>query len=400
MTETTSDVRSYRLSNIDMMRGLVIVIMAIDHFRDYFFQGAAGLDLGDPAIDPMLYFTRWITHFCAPVFVFLAGTSVGFMSARRSSKDLAKFVFKRGLWLIFCEIFIISTAVTFTPFGEPAMNGATIACMQVLWALGISMIVLSGALFLGARNCMMIGAAILIGHNLLDPSWPTGDAFGAGTDPVWVSLHSMSSFTLPPFHMMMVYPPIPWIGVILLGFGTTFIFQKEPVERDVLLRKIGLSFFAAFVIIRFSNIYGDPDPWQVQELGVLSTFLDFMNVTKYPASLLYLLATLGPMAILCSYADRMQGWFKDTLVMFGRVPFAFYVVHFYLIHLLSVLFGTWQGFEAEQMMHMYPFYPEGYGTGLLGVYVWWVLVLLILYPFCKWVAGVKSRRKDWWLSYL
>lgn len=247
---------------------------------------------------------------------------------------------------------------------------------------------------------MMIGAAILVGHDLLDSIWPAGNAFGDGSDPVWVSLHSMSSFALPPFHVMMVYPPIPWIGVILLGFGTTFIFRMEAAERDVLFRKIGICFLAAFVIIRFSNFYGDPVPWQLQELGMLSTFFDFMNVAKYPPSLLFLLVTLGPMAILYSYADRMQGRLKDALVMFGRVPFAFYVVHFYLIHLLSVLFGTWQGFKPEQMMHMFPFYPEEYGTGLLGVYIAWVLVIAIMYPFCKWVFGIKSRRKDWWLSYL
>ena len=394
------DVRSYRMSNIDMMRGLVIIIMAIDHVRDYFYFSGAGVSISDPNIDAAFYFTRWITHFCAPVFVFLAGTSVGLMSGRRSKKELAKFVFKRGVWLIFCEIAIISTAVTFAPFGEPAMGGKTILFLQILWAMGFSMVVLSGALFLGARACLMIGIAIVVGHNLLGVVWPTGNPFGGGNDPAWITILSPGSFIVGPFYAMVLYPPIQWAGIILLGFGSTFIFQMEPLQRDALLRKIGLSFIAAFVVIRFTGIYGDTNLWQTQELGIIATLFDFMDVTKYPPSFLYALATLGPMAIICSYADRWNGKIKDALVMFGRVPFAFYVGHFYLIHFLSVLLGMWQGFEAGQLMHFFPFYPQGFGISLMGVYGVWILVMAIMYPFCLWVAKIKSTRKNWWLSYL
>ncbi|MDG1021485.1 MAG: hypothetical protein P8O77_08355 [Emcibacteraceae bacterium] len=197
-----------------------------------------------------------------------------------------------------------------------------------------------------------------------------------------------------------MYPPIPWIGVILIGYGSSFIFKKEPSERDALLRKIGFSFIGAFIVLRFIGIYGDPNIWQVQELGLFSTVFDFFDVTKYPPSLLFLLMTLGPTAILCSYADQISGKIKDILVMFGRVPFAFYVVHFYLIHVLCVFFGIWQGYEAHQLAHMFPFFPEGYGTNLIGVYLVWGFVIAMMYPFCKWVHKVKSQRKDWWLSYL
>jgi uncharacterized membrane protein len=403
MTDTIvqpDDQRSYRMSNIDMMRGLVIIIMAIDHVRDYFYFSGSGVSISDPDIEAAFYLTRWITHFCAPVFVFFAGTSVGLMEGRRTRKELAKFVFTRGVWLIFCEIFLISTALSFRPFGDEMTGGGIMAFLQVLFALGVSMIALSGLLFLGARNCLILGLLIIVGHNALGGVWPEGQPFSVPDDPMWVTLMTPGTFLVIPFYSVVLYPPIPWTGVILLGYGSTFIFQKDPAERDMLLRKIGFAFIAAFVLLRFIGIYGDPNPWQTQELGIISTLFDFFDVTKYPPSLLYLLITLGLMAILCSYADRFQGWLKDMFVMFGRVPFAFYVVHFYLIHTLSVLFGMWQGFEAHQMAHMFPFYPQGYGTSLIGVYAVWLLVLAVLYPFCKWVMKLKSSRKDWWLSYL
>lgn len=396
----SGDARSYRMTNIDMMRGLVIVVMAIDHVRDYFYYAGTSLFLDDPAISGGYYFTRWITHFCAPVFVFLAGTSVGLMEARRTRKELAKFLLIRGFWLIFCEIVLISTALTFRPLGDEMTGGGIFAFLQVLYALGFSMIALSGFLFLGARNCLIIGAIIVLGHNAVGGIWPEAQPFSQPDDPFWVTLMTPGTFLVIPFYTVVMYPPIPWIGVILLGYGSTFIFTKEPMQRDRLLRKIGLAFIGAFVLLRYIGIYGDPNPWQVQELGIISTLFDFFNVTKYPPSLLFLLITLGPMAIVCSYADRLTGRLKDTLVMFGRVPFAFYVVHFYLIHMLCVLFGVYQGFEAHQLVHMFPFFPEGYGVGLTGVYITWIIVMVILYPFCKWVAGVKARRKDWWLSYL
>lgn len=400
MSSTFKDIRSYRLSNIDMMRGLVIIIMALDHVRDYFYFSGTSLSLSDPAIDGGYYITRWITHFCAPVFVFLAGTSVGLMQERRSRKELSKFILKRGIWLIFCEIVLISTALTFRPLGDEMTGGGIFAFLQVLYALGISIIALSGLLFLGARNCLIIGAVILLGHNFIGGFWPEAQPFSQPDDPFWVTLMTPGTFLVIPFYTVVMYPPIPWIGVILIGYGSSFIFKKEPTERDALLRKIGFSFIGAFIVLRFIGIYGDPNTWQVQELGLFSIVFDFFDVTKYPPSLLFLLMTLGPTAILCSYADQISGKIKDILVMFGRVPFAFYVVHFYLIHVLCVFFGIWQGYEAHQLAHMFPFFPEGYGTNLIGVYLVWGLVIAMMYPFCKWVYKVKSQRKDWWLSYL
>ncbi|MDG1996402.1 MAG: heparan-alpha-glucosaminide N-acetyltransferase domain-containing protein [Emcibacteraceae bacterium] len=396
---TGNDARSYRLTNIDMLRGLVIIIMAIDHARDFFYVGGISYPMEQPDIGLSMYLTRWVTHFCAPVFVFLAGTSVGLMNARKSKNEIAALTFKRGIWLVLGEIFIISNAYSFAPFGEPALGGYTQVHLEVIWAIGVSMIVLSAAQFLGARFCFTLGLMILFGHNLLDPIWPGQSVF----DPYlafWHIIHQQGQTILGPFILLGGYPVLPWVGVMFLGCGTASIFQRPADERDAFLKKIGLVIIGLFFIIRFMDVYGDPNPWQMQDAGLLATIFDFMNLSKYPASLLYILATIGPMALVCAYADRWTGWFKDTLVMFGRVPFAFYVTHLILLHLISIAVGIIQGFEFNQFMHIYAFYPEGYGLGLIGVYGIWALVIIILYPLCKWIANLKANRKDWWLSYV
>ena len=394
------DRRAYRLTNIDMVRGLVILIMALDHVRDFMMTGGVQDPMAQPDIGLGLYMTRWITHLCAPTFIFLAGTSVGLMASRKSATELSGFVFKRGVWLVIMELTIISTAWTFTPMGAEEIGGFTIVILQVIWALGASMIILSGALFLGPRACLAIGLAIIVGHNLLDPYWPTGAVFGAGTDAFWTTLHAQNTVIFGQFYVNTFYPLLPCAGLMLVGFGSASIFNKPASERNGFLVKAGFTMLAAFLVIRFQGFYGDPNPWQVQEYGILATVFDFMNVSKYPASLLYVLATLGVMSIVCGYADRFTGKIKDILVMFGRVPFAFYVAHLYLIHALAMLLGISQGHSFESVFKFFPFYPEGFGVGLVGVYVGWIVTLVLLYPFCKWVADVKRRRKDWWLSYL
>ncbi|MEH6515916.1 MAG: heparan-alpha-glucosaminide N-acetyltransferase domain-containing protein [Halioglobus sp.] len=392
------DARSYRLSNIDMLRGLVIVIMAIDHVRDGFMMGAVHDVMDQPDVTLSLYLTRWITHFCAPVFVFLAGTSAGLMAARKTPQALGAFLLKRGLWLIFVEIFIIANLVSFSPFGVAEMGGAIIVVLQVIWAIGASMVLLGAAQFMGGKRCLYLGVVILLGHNVLDPLWVGASEESAS--PWLALLFYQHSFGLGPFAIWEIYPVLAWFGVMLLGFGSAFIFEQESQVRDAQLRRIGMIFIAVFVILRTVGLYGDANGWEVQEYGLVVTVLDFMNVTKYPPSLLFLLATLGPMAIVAGLADRFNGWLKDTLVMFGRVPFLFYLAHFLLIHLLAIALGVLQGFDASQFMTAFMFYPEGYGVSLPGVYAAWLLVLVILYPLCKWFAGVKTRSRSWWLSYL
>ena len=381
-----------------MLRGLVVVIMALDHVRDYFNFGGEVDPMSNPAIGAALFFTRWITHFCAPVFVFLAGTSAGLMTSRKTQSAIGAFLFTRGVWLIFMEWFVVATAWSFAPWGIEQLDGRVGVAMQVIWAIGASMIVLAFTQFLGQRVCLIIGGAILVGHNLLDPIWPASGIFDAG-HPWWVALHAQMAITSGPFTFLVVYPLLPWIGVMLLGYGTASVFQEPAQRRDAQLLAWGMAATAAFVVLRGTGVYGDPNPWQFQS-GVIATLIDFLNVTKYPPSLIFVLMTLGPAGIACAFADRVPDAIKGPLIVFGRVPFAFYVAHLYLIHTLAVAFGVMQGFDARGFLTYSFFFPHGYGVGLRGVYVVWLLVVATLYPLCRWVAAVKRRRQEWWLSYL
>ncbi len=399
MNTVATDARGYRLTSIDMLRGMAIIIMAIDHTRDFFHTGATMDPMEGDSVSVVLALTRWITHFCAPVFVLLSGTSAGLMVARKSAGDLCVFLLTRGLWLVFVEIALISTAITFSPGGLEQFGGRTLAFMQVIWAIGASMVVLAFAQFLGRKVCLVIGALIVLGHNGLDGHWPATQGLVDTSPPLWAALHVPMSKTWGQMHFLFLYPLLPWAGVMLLGFGVAGLFERPPEARNRALLLWGIAITAAFLLLRAIDGYGEPNHWQAHERGA-ATFIDFLNTTKYPPSLLFLLMTLGPAAILCACADRMRGFFKDALVMFGRVPFAFYVAHFYLLHVLAIQLGVTQGFTASQMMTFPLFFPQGYGVNLLGVYGVWALVIVALYPFCRWVAGVKSRSRAWWLSYL
>jgi len=394
------DQRAYRLSSIDMVRGLVIVIMAIDHVRDYFMLAGAQDPTSNPNVTLGLFLTRWITHFCAPVFVFLAGTSAGLMAGRKSPAELARFLFTRGLWLIVVECVIVSTSASFAPRGIPEAGGAIVTVMQVIWAIGASMVVLSVAQWGGRSVCLAIGVSILVAHNLLDAWWPAPSSPLDEQWPLWVSVHAQMAHRVGPFLFVLLYPLLPWIGVMLTGFGTSRVFELPPERRNRTLVRSGLALTAAFAIVRALDLYGDPNGWQSQPGGPVATAIDFLNTTKYPPSLDFLLMTLGPAAMLCGVADRFRGRLKDALIVFGRVPFAFYVTHVVLIHSLSVLLGVAQGFDVRQMLTLFLFYPPGYGVPLPAVYLAWLLVIALLYPFCRWMAAVKTRRRDWWLSYL
>jgi len=393
-----TDARAYRLASIDMVRGLVLVIMALDHVRDFTMAGADMDPLSNPHVGPVLFLTRWITHFCAPVFVFLAGTSAGLMTTRRMPSDMARLLVTRGLWLIAIEWFVMSTAFTFSPLGLAPLGGRVLVAMQVIWAIGASMVILAGVQFLGRRPALWIGAAIVILHNLLDPIWPSTNALDT-SPPLWAALHAQMAHVAGPYMIVFLYPLLPWTGVLLLGFGARGLFEGSPTRRNARLVRWGLGVTLAFVLLRASGVYGDPNPWQVQA-AAMATAADFVNTTKYPPSLLFLLMTLGPAAVLCGLADRVPAAVREPLVVFGRVPFAYYVAHFYAVHAIAVAIGAAQGFDPRQFLTFVFFFPKGYGLGLGGVYVVWVLLVLALYPFCRWVNALKTRRSDWWLSYV
>jgi uncharacterized membrane protein len=393
------DQRAYRLSSIDLLRGLVIVIMAIDHTRDYFSIAMT--------IDPMnsanpsvaLAFTRWITHFCAPVFVFLAGTSAGLMAARKSAADLRNLLVTRGLWLIFIEIFILSPIITFAPEGIGQFGGRALAFMQVIWAIGASMVLLAFVQYFGRRACLVIGTLIVLGHNLLDGHWPVSQNLFDTRPPLWAALHVSMAKDFGHFHFVFLYPLLPWFGVLLLGFGASVLFEREQAERNRVLLRWGVAITALFIVLRLIDGYGEPNHWQLQG-SVAGTVIDFLNTTKYPPSLLFLAMTLGPAAILCACADRMHGALKNILVTYGRVPFTFYIPHFLILHLLAAVLGRMQGFSLDQMRTFPPFFPQGYGISLVAVYGVWLLVVVMLYPLCRWMGQVKSQSRAWYLSYV
>jgi uncharacterized membrane protein len=393
-----SDARNYRLTSIDALRGLVIIIMVLDHVRDFFFAGVTQDFMNDPGVSPALFFTRWITHFCAPVFVFLAGTSAGLMVLRRSPVELGKLLLTRGLWLIFIEWFVIAAGFSFAPLGSTQLGGKTFVLLQVIWAIGASMVVLAACQFLGRKVCLLLGASILLLHNALDFVWPTADSFAPGMAPLWVALHARMRGAVGPFFVVFSYPVIPWIGVMLLGFGASPLFERRELLADR-LKVASVALLCGFLLLRGFDVYGDPNPWDWQS-NPLRTLMDYLNTTKYPPSLAYLLMTLGPAAAVCAFAEGWSGRVKEVLVTFGRVPFAFYVMHFFLIHALSVLCGVMQGFPASDFFTVYFFYPKGYGLPLWGVYVVWVSVLLMAWPWVRFMAALKSRSRAWWLTYV
>ena len=392
---------SKRIESIDILRGIVMVLMALDHVRDYFHLTA---DSDDPlnlvTTTPFLFFTRWITHFCAPVFVFLSGTSIYLQSLRKTKKELSVFLIKRGLWLIFVEVIIISLAWTFNPL----YNNIP---LQVIWAIGISMVIL-GLLIKQSFNLIFaIGLAIVCTHNLLDFQENSKD-FSAG---FFMDLIHSARFTaynfLPNHRVIIVYPFLPWTGLMMLGYccGKFFTAKYSSQKRMQILNSIGIGLILFFVVIRYLNVYGDPYPWAVQQSS-LYTFFAFIKVHKYPPSLMYVCITIGPALLLLSFLEKIKNGFTNCIQIYGRVAFFYYVLHIYLIHLIAAIFFFAKGHSFHEGMgigEQFSFYftaaNDGYGLGV--VYLVWIVVVILLFPLCKWYNHYKSNHKEkWWLSYL
>lgn len=395
-----------RLDSIDLLRGLVMVVMLLDHTRDFFHHGALNFDPTDlTKTNAALFFTRWVTHFCAPVFVFLAGTSAFLQLARGKSKgELSRFLLTRGLWLVVLEFTVVRAAVLFN------FDYRELGVAQVIWAIGVSMIVLAALIHLPLRVVGAFGVLMIVLHNLLDgikvPFWqgpgtPAPDFWQA----VWMVLHQQGPLPLPGgTSTFIIYPLVPWIGVMAAGYAFGALYRLTPERRRRILLALGASMTVAFVVLRAVNVYGDPQPWAVQSRGVLFTVLSFLNVTKYPPSLLFLLMTLGPAVMALAWFERTssRGPVARVLITFGRVPLFFYVLQWLTAHALAVLVGYLAGQPVAWQFANFsdkPF-PNPNGFDLWVVYVFWLVGLVLLYPLCRWFAAVKQRRKDWWLSYL
>lgn len=388
--------RNYRVNSIDLLRGLVMIIMALDHARDLLHFGALTEDpLAVQTTTPYLFFTRWITHFCAPVFVFLSGTSIYLQGLRKSKKELSVFLLKRGLWLILAEVTLVTFGITFD------LTWGFII-LQVIWAIGISMVLLSGFIWLPFWALVAIGAFIVLGHNSLD----AGEAAQEGAVPFWYSLlHRPTAVPFGGSHLLGVfYPFLPWTGVMLLGYGLGRIYEKAPAQRNRLLAGIGVAAIIFFIVLRYTNTYGDPLLWQPQANG-LRTIFSFLNTQKYPPSLLYCCMTLGPALLFLAFTERWRGPLADAITVYGRVPFFYYLLHFYFLHLIAaILFLAGGGAFAEGLKGVlgvpFKFVVPGRGLHLWQVYLVWLGVVLLLYPLCKWYGRYKARSKAWWVSYV
>jgi uncharacterized membrane protein len=378
-----------RLDSIDLLRGLVMVLMALDHTRDFF--GGSGANPRDVAA-PALFLTRWITHYCAPTFIFLAGLSAFLYGARgRSTGEVSRYLFTRGLFLVVLEFTVVTFGWTFAPFTPHVLA-------QVIWAIGMCMIVLSVLVYLPRAAIAAIALAMIAGHNLLDGI--RAGTFG-GVAWLWTILHQQGLLKFGEgASAYVLYPLIPWIGVMAAGYAFGPVFQREAGERRRLLVWLGGGITAGFILLRASNLYGDPAPWQMHDTW-LATVLSFVNCEKYPPSLLYLMMTLGPSLLLLAAFEGMRGRLAGWIAVFGRVPLFYYVAHIYLLHLLALafVFATYSD-VSWLFADGPPRKPPGYGLSLPAIYAVWLGALMLLYPACRWFAALKQRRGEWWWSYL
>ena len=395
---TPSDA-NVRITSIDFLRGLVIILMALDHVRMYFGFGTWYSEPTDLATTtPLLFFTRWITHFCAPIFVFLAGTSAYLYGMKRANvKETALFLLRRGLWLIFVELFIVNFAWTFD-------ITYSFRILQVIWAIGVSMVALSALVFLPNGSILGIGALLVFGHNLLDSVTVGGSS---AQDIIWYALHQPHSVFIDSTHFVnFVYPVLPWIGLMALGYGFGSLYQNDfPAEqRRRWLLSIGISATLLFIILRGFQLYGEPHPWRTQDSFVFS-LMSFLNTTKYPPSLQFLLMTMGPALILLSVIEAFGNRLPKPAVVFGKVPFFFYIVHLYVIHALATLLLVYEGRDWHQYILSARGIMSGalsnFGLSLEAVYFVWILVILLLYPICGWYQNYRTNNPfKPWLSYL
>lgn len=387
-----------RIETIDFLRGLVMILMALDHVRMYFALGTWYAEPTNLATTtPLLFFTRWITHFCAPVFVFLAGTSAFLYGTKRGDiQETARFLFTRGLWLVFVELVIVNFAWTFD-------ITYSFVLLQVIWAIGISLVALSALVFLPHGLILAIGIILVCGHNLLDSIRVQGSSV---LDMLWYTLHQPHAALIDSTLISFVYPVLPWIGLMALGYVFGTLYKKDfPAEqRKRWLLGIGVTATLLFILLRAFNLYGEPREWQAHGSSIF-TLLSFLNTTKYPPSLHFLLMTMGPALVLLALIEPLGRRLAKPVIVFGRAPFFFYVLHLYIIHALAMLLLVYRGREASDYIFSAGNLVSGrlsdFGLSLEAVYVIWVIVVALLYPLCRWYQRYReSNLSKGWLSYL
>ena len=380
-----------RLESIDLLRGVIMILMALDHVRDFF--GVPGVNPTNVATTTVaLFFTRWVTHFCAPIFFLLTGTGAFLSRRRKSTGELSAFLFTRGLWMIFLELVIVRC------FGLQFNIDYRVTFLEVLWALGWAMITLALLVRMPAVVSLLFGVVLVAGHNMLDGL--------RIAHPLWAIIHGPGFVINTPEHIVFAaYPLVPWVGVTALGYALGQLYDMASAQRRLWLGRVGGSLIVAFIALRLINVYGDPFPWSIQRSPAF-TLLSFLNTHKYPPSLLFLLMTLGPALLLLRLWDASTPRSLGPAVIVGRVPLFFFLIHFPFIHLLAVgvayaRYGSAHWFFESPSLDKYPFTPPPeWGYSLAAIYLIWLAVVLALFPVCRWFAGVKARSQHRWLSYL
>ena len=387
-----------RLASIDALRGLVMIIMALDHVRDFIHRGAmSGASPTDLAsTTPILFMTRWITHLCAPVFMLTAGLGAYFYfrNGDRSKGQLSWFLVTRGLWLIFLELTLMQLAYNFN------FSTANPIFLLVLYVLGVCMVILAALVWLPLPVLAAISIATIALHNLADGV--------RSASPWWMLLHQVGAFPFAGRIWIAAYSIVPWFAVMALGFCLGAVFALPPERRQRFLLRAGIAMTIAFLVIRAINLYGDPSKWSWQPTATF-TVLSFLNTSKYPPSLDFLLMTLGPALIVLSWFERWSFSPLNPLIVFGRVPMLYFVLHFIAAHLAIVVLSLirygghamtfmWQ--PVSSMGGPLNTFPPGFGYELWVAYAVWIAIVAVLYLPCRWFAGVKARNRSPWLSYL
>lgn len=387
-------VKSSRIESIDILRGLVMVLMALDHTRDFFHLGSSIFGPTDlQTTTPSLFFTRFITHYCAPVFVFLAGTSAFLYGSKKTKQELFKFLFSRGLWLILLEIVLNNLLWQFD-------LGYNLIVLQVIWAIGLSMVLLSLIIFLNDKLILILGIILVGFHNLLDNITMEGNNLES---ILWYILHQRAGITFDSnFAIRFAYPILPWLGLMVLGyyFGRLYLKSFNADRRKKWLAVLGIGALVLFIILRTINLYGNLTPWEYQKNNIY-TFLSFINVTKYPPSLDFILITIGPSLLFLYAIENVKNKITDFLLVFGRVPLFYYFLHVLVLHVLAVLSVLLLSDGWEDLESLSPFAMAEYGYPLYLVYAIWIVVITLLYFPSKKYMTYKANNKDkWWLSYL
>jgi len=395
MQATTIPATKYRIESIDILRGLIMLIMALDHTRDFFHAHSNNpTDLATTT--PILFFTRWITHFCAALFVFLSGVSANLAGGRRTKKELSLFLIKRGLWLIVVEFIFITFAFTLDPLYH-------LLIVQVIWVIGVSMIILGLLIWLPLPVIAVIGGLLFFGHDILD-FIKLPDAGTSGL--LWKIFFTAFAFFYQAdktHAWLILYAILPWTGVMLCGYVMGQIYRPsfDPAKRKKILFTSGIILLMLFIFLRAFNIYGDPSLWAVQKTTALS-IISFFNVSKYPPSLMYLCMTIGPGLLLLSVTEKTSNKFTRILIVYGNVPFFYYVLHFYLLRIINIVLFFIEGYTTKDIVtpRGFVFRPVDFGVNLFGVYIIWLLVIVTLYWPCRWFSKYKRTHQQWWLSYL